>query len=262
MSVRFKRIIAFIIDLNICLFPFVILTSFSTNFLSKRFETNSLVDSFSLLFFIFPFAVFILRDVIFKGRSLGKRVFGLYIYDKSSLNKAQANQCVLRNIFFFIYFIDVIIMLVTGRTIGDRVAGTLVMSEQNTESYNKELQNNSSEAKKEKLKKVILIFTIFIGCLFVLICLIQNLLNTKKDTEEYKVAYGYFIDSNAFEELNVDESQIRFNKYNLSTYTSPEDNSGIQTAKIGFVANSKSFEVVRHKENGKWRVCDECTLFE
>ena len=66
----------------------------------------------------------------------------------------------------------------------------------------------------------------------------------------------------AFEELNVDESQIRFNKYNLSTYTSPEDNSGIQTAKIGFVANSKSFEVVRHKENGKWRVCDECTLFE
>ena len=68
---------------------------------------------------------------------------------------------------FFIYFIDVIIMLVTGRTIGDRVAGTLVMSEQNTESYNKELQNNSSETKKEKLKKVILIFTIFIGCFFV-----------------------------------------------------------------------------------------------
>mgnify|MGYP003532288398 CR=1 FL=1 len=50
-------------------------------------------------------------------------------------------------------------MLVTGRTIGDRVAGTLVMSEQNTESYNKELQNNSSETKKENIKG-----NIFISC--------------------------------------------------------------------------------------------------
>lgn len=262
LSVRFKRIIAFIIDWNICLFPFVFLVSFSTSFVSKQFETNSLVTFFSFLFFIFPFVVFILRDVIFKGRSLGKRIFGLYIYDKNSLGKTHVNQCILRNIFFFVYFIDVIILLVTGQTIGDRVAGTLVMSEQNAESYNKELQNNSSATKKEKLKKVILIFAIVISCLIAFIGLTQILLNAQKNTEEYKIAYSYFIESNAFEELNVDESKIRFNKYNLNTYTSPEDASGTQTAKLGFVVKHQSFEVVCHKENGIWQVCNECTLFE
>ena len=75
-----------------------------------------------------PFVMFVLRDVIFKGRSLGKRIFGLYVYDKNSLEKASAKQCFLRNIFFIIYAIDGIILIATGKTVGDRVAGTMVMT--------------------------------------------------------------------------------------------------------------------------------------
>ena len=92
--------------------------------------------------------------------------------------------------------------------------------------------------------------------------LIQTVLNTQKDTEEYKVAYSYFVESHAFKELNVNESKIHFNQYSSYTYTSNDNSSVSQTVKIGFSVNFKSFEVVCHKENDIWQVCNECTLFE
>ena len=88
MSVRFKRLLAFVIDWNITLFPFVFIFSFLTIFLRKESAVNLLI--FLLCFFaiIVAFGAFVLRDVIFKGRSLGKRIFGLYVYEKSSLKQA------------------------------------------------------------------------------------------------------------------------------------------------------------------------------
>lgn len=211
---------------------------------------------------IFAFGAFILRDVIFKGRSLGKRIFGLYIYDKNSLEQASTKQCVLRNVFLFLYIVDGIILLVTGQTIGDRVAGTLVMSQKNLELQSKELREKSPVPKQKNVKKVVLVFAIIVGCLTIFGGLLQIILNIQKDTEEYKVAYSYFVQSHTFKELNVDESKIRFNQYRLNTYTSPKDNSVTQTVEIGFIVNFESFEVVCHKEKDIWQVCNECTLFE
>ena len=262
MSVRFKRLIAFVIDWNITLFPFVFIFSFLTTFLHKDSAVSPLI--FLLCFFsiIFAFGAFILKDVIFKGRSLGKRIFGLYIYEKNSLKQASLKQCFLRNIFFFLYFIDGILLLVTGETIGDRVAGTLVTSKQGFESYTNEVQESSPAPKDKKVKKVVLVIAIIIVCLAIFLGLIQIILNTQKDTEEYKVAYSYFVESQAFKELNVDESKIRFNQYSSHTYTSDDNSSVSKTVKIGFIVNFKSFEVVCHKENDMWQVCNECTLFE
>ena len=262
MSVRFKRLIAFVIDWNITLLPFVVVFSFFAIFLRKESTVNPLI--FLLCFFaiIFAFGAFVLRDVIFKGRSLGKRIFGLYIYEKSSLKQASLKQCFLRNIFFFLYFIDGILLLVTGQTIGDRVAGTLVTSKQGFESHTNEIQDSSLAPKQKKVKIVVLVIAIIIACLAIFAGLIQIVLNTRKDTEEYKVAYSYFIGSYAFKELNVDESKIRFNQYSSHTYTTNDNSSVSQTVKIEFVVNFKSFEVVCHKENDIWQVCNECTLFE
>lgn len=114
----------------------------------------------------------------------------------------------------------------------------------------------------KKQKKVVLIITIIIACLAIFVGMIQVILNTQKDTAEYKVAYSYFLQSQAFKELNADKSKIRFNKYSSSTYTSKNSDSFTQTVKIGFVVNFQSFEVVCHKENDMWQVCDECTLFK
>lgn len=244
MSVRFKRLIAFVIDWNITLFPFVFILSFLTIFLQQQSAMNPFIVLLCFLAIIFAFGTFILRDVIFKGRSLGKRIFNLYVYDRKSLEQANVRQRCLRNIFFFLYFVDGILLLVTGKTLGDRVAGTLVTSKQGLELYVNEIQDSASAPKQKKAKKVVLVIAIIVACLAIFVGLIQIVLNAQKDTEEYKVAYSYFVESHAFKELNVDESKIRFNKYSLQTYTSANSNSVSQTVKIGFIVNFKSFEVV------------------
>ena len=262
MSVKFKRLLAFVIDWNITLFPFVVTFSFLTTFLRKESAVNPLVLLLCFFAIILAFVAFVLRDVIFKGRSLGKRIFGLYVYDKNSLGQASAKQRFLRNVFFFLYFIDGILLLVTGQTIGDRVAGTLVTSKQGFETYTNAIQDSAPAAKQKKVKKVVLVIATIIACLAIFVGLIQIVLNAQKDTEEYKVAYSYFVESQAFKKLNVDESKIRFNQYSSQTYTSNDNNSVSQTVKIGFIVNFKSFEVVCHKENDMWQVCNECTLFD
>lgn len=262
MSVRFKRLIAFAIDWNITLFPFVVICSVLTTFLRPESAINPLIFLLCFLAVILAFGAFILRDVIFKGRSLGKRIFGLYIYEKISLKQASSRQRFLRNIFFFLFFIDGILLLITGQTIGDRVAGTLVTSQEGLGAYMQEIQSNTPAPKQKKIIKVVLVIVIIIACLAIFAGIIQLVLNSQKDTEEYKIAYSYFVESHTFQDLDVDESEIRFIQYSSHTYTSPDNNSVSQTVKIGFVVNFKTFEVVCHKENDMWQVCDECTLFK
>lgn len=262
MKIRIKRIFAFLIDWYIILIPSALITPYITFFLIKHFEGNPWVNFVSFFVFLLPLGAFLLKDVVCKGRSAGKRVFGLYVYDKKTLKQADNKQCVLKNLFLFLCVFDAVLLLFTGKTLGDRLAGTVVTSEQNNEPNTHETEYNAPTPTKGKAKTFLSVFAIVIACFLALFGLIQFVLNQQKDTEEYKIAYDYFTDSRAFEELNVDESKIRFNKYSRNTFTSHQDNSVTQTAEIGFVVNSKSFVVVCHKENDVWLVCDECTLFE
>lgn len=262
MKIRIKRIFAFLIDWYIILLPSALVTPYITFFLNKHFEGNPWVDFVSFFVFLLPLGAFLLKDVVCKGRSAGKRVFGLYVYDKKTLKQADNNQCVLKNLFLFLCVFDAVIYLVTGKTLGDRLAGTLVATKQDIEALSQETEHNAPATAKAKAKRGLSVLAIIVACFLALFGLTQLILNQQKDSEEYKIAYDYFTDSRAFEELNVDESKIRFNKYSRNTFTSHQDNSVTQTAEIGFVVNSKSFVVVCHKENDLWVICDECTLFE
>ena len=260
MSTKFKRIIAFLIDWNISLLPFIFVFSFTALFLQQHSEADPIAFLLAFLFMILSFAAFILRDVIFKGRSLGKRILGLYVYDKTSLKKANAKQCFLRNMFLLIYYIDVIVLIATGKTIGDRVAGTLVMTKKAFADCLEKAPSEQPVSKKQKIKKVLKVLAIIIACLIAFIGFIQIILNIQKNSEEYRIAYNYLIESHAFKELKVDESKIRFNRY--SSYRTSSNNSVIETAELGFTVDFKSFVVVCHKENSIWSICDECTVFE
>ena len=81
---------------------------------------------FMLLVFLYPL-IFVFRDVIFKGRSIGKRIFGLYVLDKNTNESASIKQRIIRNLFFFIYPIDGIILLATKESIGDKAVNTIVV---------------------------------------------------------------------------------------------------------------------------------------
>lgn len=133
MADRFKRIGAFILDWNIIFFACLLVDSL----ILDLSDTNSVVFSFiGILIVLIAFMVFVvvvLRDVIFKGRSLGKRIFGLYILYKNTLTEVPASRRFLKNLFVILYPIDAILLLVTGETIGDRAANTTVISKKSIE---------------------------------------------------------------------------------------------------------------------------------
>ncbi|RYY97991.1 MAG: hypothetical protein EOO11_09335 [Chitinophagaceae bacterium] len=73
--------------------------------------------------------VFMLKDS-FGARSLAKRMLGLYIIDNKSGTRAQGVQCFVRNIPVMIWFVEVVVLLLSpDRRIGDLIGGTRVVTE-------------------------------------------------------------------------------------------------------------------------------------
>lgn len=79
-----------------------------------------------LLSLIIMFTIFVLRDV-FSERSIGKRIMELYIIDKNSGKQASTKQKVIRNLFIFIGGIDILVLLIKGESIGDKVSDTIIV---------------------------------------------------------------------------------------------------------------------------------------
>ena len=103
-NVRIRRIIAWIIDWNLSGLPCLIYTTiFMDVFKRPSIQSMGYILIFMILVFLYP-VTFVFRDVIFKGRSIGKRIFGLYVLDKNTNESASVKQRIIRNLFFFIYY--------------------------------------------------------------------------------------------------------------------------------------------------------------
>ena len=126
-NVRFRRIIAWIIDWNLSGLPCLLYTTiFMDAFKRPSIQSVGYILIFVLLVFLYP-VTFVFRDVIFKGRSIGKRIFRLHVLDKNTNETASTEQRIIRNLFFFIYPVDGIILLVTKESIGDKAVNTIVV---------------------------------------------------------------------------------------------------------------------------------------
>ena len=272
MKDRFKRIVAFVIDWNVSLLLLVLIAFLTSTIMSSIETVDGPMTALVVLLFFFLFfaslAVFILRDVIFKGKSIGKRLLGLCVYDNKTLQKANAKQRFLRNIFLCAYLIDAVILLATGETIGDRVAGTVVVSEKSLDDYrNNKIDESVSyvyhpeHAKKKSYKKAIIIVAIVLCCMIAFVGLVQVLLNSQKGTEQYKIAYNYLVSSETFKSLNVDESKIRMNSWSSHTYFTEDEEGSTASVEIGFKVEHKYFTVVCHQKDGVWQICNDCTSF-
>ena len=126
-NVRFRRIIAWIIDWNLSGLPCLLYTTiFMDVFKRPSIQSVGYILIFVLLVFLYP-VTFVFRDVVFKGRSIGKRFFRLHVLDKNTNETASTKQRIIRNLFFFIYPVDGIILLVTKESIGDKAVNTIVV---------------------------------------------------------------------------------------------------------------------------------------
>ena len=126
-NVRFRRIVAWIIDWNLAGLPCLLYTIiFMDMFKHPSIQNMGHILIFMLLVFLYPIT-FVFRDVIFKGRSIGKRIFGLYVLNKNTNEPASIKQRIIRNLFFFIYPVDGIILIATKESIGDKAVNTIVV---------------------------------------------------------------------------------------------------------------------------------------
>jgi uncharacterized RDD family membrane protein YckC len=121
-----KRYIAGLIDWMITAAIQVILTFIFIGYFlqSAKLPINSvivIVLKITLLSLIYM----IIRDNLGK-KSIGKRLMKLSIYDFRSNNTASAKQRLLRNVTWLLGLIEVIILLVSGSRLGDKLAKTKV----------------------------------------------------------------------------------------------------------------------------------------
>ena len=259
-----KRMVAFVLDWNICLLPFMTVI-FLLVPLAQQGTLMTLI--YICLFFMLmlsALAVFVLRDVIFKGQSIGKRIFKLHVLDNNTMQEASTGKKIVKNLFFFIYVIDGIVLLASGRTIGNYVTDTVVLSEKTIARLNNTEHQPASKAKTALsiVAVVAVIVALMAVGIFSMLSFVQGMLEKQKDTEEYKLAYSYLIESKAFNSLDCDEADIRMNSYSSMKHLTPNSEGATETATMQFRVEKASFTVVCHNKNGEWLVCDDCTTFE
>ena len=229
-----------------------------------------------LLILSYP-VCFMLKDLLFGGRSLGKRIMGLTVLDKTTGKVPKKTVLFLRNIFLIIAHVEAIVMLITGLTLGDRAAHTVVVRkkdldlsqnidpvQQNTDMINQYASNQTARARSKK-KQAILWISIIVAVLVLFVGFVLSIinasLNAMKNTEEYKIAYAYVIESDRVRELGIEEEQLKFTSFSKGTRLVGEGTQ--RFAEFSFrVSRGHDLTVILHDEGNGWYVCEECTKFD
>ena len=268
-SLKLKRLVAWLIDWNVIgLFILLVAGAYAAAVIGPTDGSNAAIIGLFPIFLLYP-TLFILRDVIFGGRSLGKRIFGLVILDKRSGEPLRGKELAIRNLFLIVLQFDAIIMLVSGYSIGDRCVNACVAlknSKGRSEETTVERINSYSGRDKSNKRNVIISIVAIFGAFILLFCLIAGIvflvLNNLKKSEEYAVAYEYLVNSEAYLASNTAEEDIRFNTYSGHTSTN-QNGEAVRTVEMGFIlGGGKKLTVTVHKTDVGWEVCEECTLFK
>lgn len=260
MCDRLKRIAAFFIDWNLILLPIVLCSGVLVSFIHIH-PTMSFLLVFCFIAIIGAFILIVKRDSLGKGQSVGKHLFHLNIVDAETLNTVTGKRLTKRNLFLFLLPVEGLLLLTTGKTIGDRYAGTIVLSQETLNICKDDLRKGMKPRISQNVKKTNHKALIIVACCFlVFLGLIQFVLFLETDSEEYKTAYHYLVNSDAFTETNAKESHIRIHQY-TATRSTEKNGETTQTITIGFWIKFKSYKVVMHKVNDQWQVCQDCTPF-
>ena len=142
-GVKLKRLLSSIIDLSFASAITYFFTCVLNGVLTRAEFTEGITSILCVLHLLISFVLlFGLRDILFFGKSAGKRIMGLTVLDKRTGMKAGVRQRLLRNaatvmltlISPLLLAVDCIIMLVRGQSVGDSLAHTVVV-EKNQVNY-------------------------------------------------------------------------------------------------------------------------------
>ncbi len=261
VSVKWKRVLAFLIDWNVIGFLFAILPAviLLTN-LEELLQTvgkSGMTWIVSGLILLFPLLVS-LRDLIGGGRSLGKRILSLEIVDLSSAKKPKTWQLLVRDLFWGLYYVDAFLILLRGRSIGDVVAHTLVISKKQADSppaLSKDKRCTEAETllcgkteenvQTEVIRSlneyrpphnrtlwmvlgIALAVLLLIGIVFLFL---THQMNQVKQSDSYRLAYDYLFEWEAVSHIDFDDDDVSLTHYAAKlTYDERSDtHSGEET---------------------------------
>ena len=245
---RFRRFFATVIDWNLAGLPALIGTLLLL----------PLADHTWIAFIVIPLIItfpvlFLHRDRLFKGRSPGNRIMKLVVLDRRTLQPLTGKALVTRNLFFLLGGLDMLLLLVTGTTLGDRTVGALVVPEDEIPAEPPQRTRATPKSALKAVLIVVLCFLLFIG-------IIQIALHSVKDEPHYAVARSYLVESEAFRQLEAEEDDIRFTGFSRSTTT----RNGVTETKAVFTFQVKGYTltVTCHPDGDSWYVCQDCTRFQ
>lgn len=265
-DVKIRRIIAFLIDWNIIFSVGMAITALVI------WLTTSLLFAFLCVFS--AYAAISLRDAIFKGRSIGKRILKLVVIDSATGKPATGGKLIVRDLFFMLMQIDLVVMLVSGKSIGDYAAKTVVVREgaldteelPEADEIDVAALNNYVKRTKLSKKNVRALVAIIVFAVIVFIAMIVGIvfgaLNATKNTEQYAVAYEYLVSSESFNSQGADEDDIFFKSYRGTSYPNGTAEGYGSSAELSFRVRGTHYVIVCHEYDGVWQVCEECTRFK
>lgn len=206
------------------------------------------------------FTFFVLRDYLFKGSSIGKRIFKLAVVDARTFSEPSGKQLTVKGLFsLFLIPVDALFLIFSSRSLGERATDTRVMPLQLIPD--EKTINPFNEKPRSSTQKRIVVGVITALCIAVPLWFATSLsLESVTKQENYKVAYSYLINSDAFDKMQANESDIHFTGY--SSYAKLGiTGSEANTAQFTFLVKGLQFKVVCHPDGQSWYVCEHCTLF-
>lgn len=188
-NIKTRRFFAFLFDAFLSFFivfaviitVIVILGSSGNIDLMTETLIEQILNKYSVLL--------LLRDFLCGGTSLGKRILGLRVIDCTTHKKTPALKRILRCLFFIILPVDAITMFIEGRSLGDRVANTIVVSKKQINSSNNLNDNTTinttthietdltkttpdADSESTKMKRIIISGAVFVLAIIVFLALI------------------------------------------------------------------------------------------
>ena len=138
------------------------------------------------------------------------------------------------------------------------------MSPKMQEEYQAYLKERKAGGKKNGKKIFLIVLAAILGAatLFGIIAgIIVVALNGVKASEEYRVAYTYLIQSEAFDDMGATPEDVRFSSFSTTSYLTETEEGYKTTAELTFYVKGEKAIVICHKFDDKWSVCEECTAF-
>lgn len=269
-SVKIRRMFAYTIDVIISvLFSFALAVAAGiviAGFLKSKLTLIATAYAIGAAFAVCFVAVFVFRDWIFGGRSLGKRMFCLKVVDEKTGKKAFVWQRLWRTV-LTVDALDIFLLIFTGRTVGDRITGARVVSSRH---YRKPVIPELDEAGEpiydipERPRKNHTFLTLLVVLLTVAAILLSGfvvykgymyLTDAEKDTEEYSYAVNYLVENAEKEIAEEDVDLIGFSLHF-------DVNDSLYVTYLFYVEGDLYSVCISQIDNGVWAICEDCTYIK